>query len=346
MLTTVETLLTTPVIIDSDSCIKSRDVIEDYIFHFSQRLGGGFRGRNQAADDFFTKITLNKYLDRCNERTDNVTFNKRFGNNYTWQAILKKNETCLKAAALVLKKAKEQFERFNRVSMDLEQKQEADAASPKKRSFWAKTFNLGRQAKYDSMIIIAPSLYFVTLYFAYAFFMLELKLTQECKKLHEMFTRSYNENMKQFYDITQLYPYSQPTNSEPSAAAIDYSDYEPIMLSKLLDKMAFDNMTDNIQALREFIDDEVDSFMAKMRPTQAGGRMFWPTQAGGRMFRPTQAGGRMFRPLQAGGMMVRPALAWDPLPWGGRRTRRRSSLHSRKSMRGKKRGTKHRVRRV
>ena len=282
----------------------------------------------------------------------------RLGNNYTWQAILKKNETCLKAAALVLIKAKEQFERFNRVSMDLVQKQEADAASPKKRSFWAKTFNLGRQAKYDSMIIIDPSLYFVTLYFAYAFFMLELKLTQECKKLHEMFTRSYNENMKQFYDVTQLYPYSQPTNSEPSAAAIDYSDYEPIMLSKLLDKMAFDNMTDNIQALREFIDAEVDSFMAKMQPTQAGGRMFWPTQAGGMMVRPIQAGGMfrgsqaggMFRGSQAGGRMFRGSQAggmfWDPLPWGGRRTRRRSSLHSRKSMRGKKRGTKHRVRRV
>jgi len=169
--------------------------------------------------------------------------------------------------------------------------------------------------------------------------MLELKLTQECKKLHEMFTSSYNENMEKFYDITQLYPYSKPTDSEPSAAAaIDYSDYEPIMLSKLLDKMAFDNMTDNIQALREFIDAEVDSFMAKMQPTQAGG-MFRGLQAGG-MFRPTQAGGRMVRPTQAGGMF------WDPLPSGGRRTRRRSSLHSRKSMRGKKRGTKHRVRRV
>jgi hypothetical protein len=333
----VETLLTTTGI-DSDSYKSyetSRDVIEDYILNYSY----GFRGRNQEADDFFTKITLNKYLDRCNERTDNVTFNKVLGNNYTWQAILKNNETCLNAAALVLKKAKEQFERFNRVSMDLVQKQEADVLSPKKRSFWAKTFNLGRQAKYDSMTIIAPSLYFVTLYFAYAFFMLELKLTQECITLHEMFKTSYNENMKQFYDITQLYPYSQPTDSEPSAA-IDYSDYKPSMLSKLLDKMAFDNMTDNIQVLREFIDDEVDSFMAKMRPTQAGGRMVRPTQAGG-MIRGSQAGGMMAEPSQARG------LFWDPLPlWGGRRTRRRSSLHSRKSMRGKKRGTKHRVRRV
>jgi hypothetical protein len=270
---------------------QSRNLIADYSTNYR-----GFRERNRGVDDFFTEIELNKYLARCRERTDNVLYNNTFGQNHTWRAVIKNNKICLDAAALVLKNAKEQFEKFKRVSMDLGSKQAAEIASPKKRSFLAKTFNLGREAKYNGMtkaLDIPSSLYFVSLYLAYAFLLLELKLTRECEALYANGNIRYTKNTERIVGITQLYPYSPGPNSSD---AEDYSDYKPDVLNALLRMVKTNPSERDIEELRNYINTQVDTFMASLQPSA-----------------------------------------------GGRRTCRRSS--SRKSRRGKKRVTKHRVRR-
>lgn len=253
---------------------QSRNLIADYITNFLN----GFRQRNQGADVFFTEIELNKYLQRCKERNNSLDYTRSLDHSYRWRAVIKHNNICLDAAKVLLKNAKEQFERFRQVSMNWKSKQ---LEPPKKKSFWANTFGWGREADYNHMTNdIPPGLYFVSLYLAYAFFLLELKLTQECEALYANGKIHYNRNTNQIIGLTQL-----------------YSDIR----NQLLGMIKTNPTERDIEELHNYINTQVDSFMAPLREGQ---------------------------------------------PSAGGRTRRRSSLHSRKSRRGKKRVTKHRVRRV
>lgn len=221
---------------DDDSMIKSEKF-------------GEFREKNKGVDNFFAQVEFNKYLLLRYQRAEKVRFNNEFGQNHTWQKVITYNKLCLDAVIALLKNAKEQFEIFQRVSNQFQAKQ---SESPKQRSLFARTFNLGRESNYVNMTTgkgIPSSLYLDMLHFAYTMSILETRLTTECARI---FKGGYNQYTSNIFNIIDFY---ENTSAE--------------LLQKMEECTTFNNAY--FSDIHEFIYQKVGEFIKTLEPPSSGG---------------------------------------------------------------------------
>ena len=221
---------------DDDSMIKSEKFVE-------------FQEKNKGVDNFFAQVEFNKYLLLRYQRADKVKFKNEFGQNHTWRKVITYNKLCLDAVIALLKNAKEQFEIFQRVSNEFQAKQ---SESPKQRSLFARTFNLGRESNYVNMTTgkgIPPSLYLDMLHFAYTMSILETRLTTECVRI---FKGGYNQYTSNISNIVDFY---ENTSAE--------------LLQKMEECTTLDDAY--FSGIHEFINQKIGAFIKTLEPPSSGG---------------------------------------------------------------------------
>ena len=127
---------------------------------------------NPKVNKFFEDLKLREYIESLRNRWDVVNVNNLQNNTYNSMKKLKEdNEKCLQAAAELLTKAKESYEKFKGVSTDYKKIAEKSQPESSMRSSFKNMFGIGRAAKYNEMTTdknIPEGLYFLMLVFAFA----------------------------------------------------------------------------------------------------------------------------------------------------------------------------------